>query len=113
MTRRHPLCLAISEERMLVSSSGVRETKASISPTPSLASSWVEQEVETAFEKERESGGKLVLFPVRLDNSVMDAKSGWAAHIKRTRHIGDFRQWKDHDAYQEAFKRLMRDLEAE
>jgi len=36
-----------------------------------------------------------------------------AAHIRRTRHIGDFCDWKDHDAYQEAFARLLRDLEVE
>ncbi len=29
------------------------------------------------------------------------------------RHIGDFRDWKDHDSYQKAFDRLLRDLEAE
>ena len=28
-------------------------------------------------------------------------------------HIGDFRQWKDHDAYQKAFQRLLRDLKAD
>ena len=26
---------------------------------------------------------------------------------------GDFRAWKDHDAYQQAFTRLLRDLKAE
>lgn len=29
------------------------------------------------------------------------------------RHIGNFRDWKDHDSYQKAFDRLLRDLEAE
>jgi hypothetical protein len=29
------------------------------------------------------------------------------------RHIGDFTGWKDHDSYQKAFARLMRDLKAE
>jgi hypothetical protein len=28
------------------------------------------------------------------------------------RHIGDFRRWKDHDAYQKSFARLLRDLKA-
>ena len=28
-------------------------------------------------------------------------------------HIGDFRNWKDHDAYKEVFDRLLRDLKAE
>jgi hypothetical protein len=31
----------------------------------------------------------------------------------RQRHAGDFRQWKQHDAYQKAFDRLLRDLKAE
>ena len=43
----------------------------------------------------------------------MDSKTGWAAGIKRTRYIGDFTSWKDHDAYQEAFERLLRDLKVE
>jgi hypothetical protein len=78
----------------------------------SVASEWVEKEVETAFEKEREQG-KTVLFPVRLDDAVLEAKTGWAADVRRSRHIGDFRDWKKHDSYRKAFERLMRDLKAE
>lgn len=78
----------------------------------SVASEWVEKEVETAFEKEREQR-KTVLFPVRLDDAVMDEKTGWAADIRKSRHIGDFREWKNHDSYRKAFERLMRDLKAE
>lgn len=43
----------------------------------------------------------------------MDTDAAWAASIRRTRHIGDFTRWKDHDAYQKAFERLLRDLKAE
>ena len=75
----------------------------------SVNSTWVEKEVETAFEKERESK-ETVLFPIRLDDSVMAMKKGWPADIRLTRHIGDFTKWKDHDSYQKAFKRLLRDL---
>ncbi|MDQ3919573.1 MAG: toll/interleukin-1 receptor domain-containing protein [Acidobacteriota bacterium] len=78
----------------------------------SVESEWVEKEVETAFEKEGEQK-KTVLFPVRLDDAVLEAKTGWAADIRRTRHIGDFREWKNHDSYRKAFERLMRDLKAE
>jgi nucleoside-diphosphate-sugar epimerase len=78
----------------------------------SVASSWVENEVETALEKEREQG-KIVLFPVRLDKAVTELKSGWAADVRRSRHIGDFTEWKQHDSYKKAFDRLMRDLKAE
>ena len=78
----------------------------------SILSDWVEKEVETAFDRERRNKGA-VLFPVRLDEAVIDAEVAWAADIRRTRHIGDFTQWKDHDAYQKAFDRLLRDLKAD
>ncbi|MCI0490454.1 MAG: toll/interleukin-1 receptor domain-containing protein [Blastocatellia bacterium] len=77
----------------------------------SVASQWVEAEVEAAIEKEED--GKTVLFPVRLDDAVMKLNTGWPALIKRTRHIGDFTQWQTHSSYQKAFARLMRDLKAE
>ena len=78
----------------------------------SINSEWVEDEVEAAYEQERQRG-KTVLFPIRLDTAVMDTDKAWAAKLRRSRHIGDFAQWKDHDAYQKAFDRLMRDLKAE
>lgn len=73
----------------------------------SVHSDWVEEEAETAIAKERDVG-TLMLFPIRLDDAVMALKVGWAAHIKRTRHIGDFRQ---QEKYQQQLKRLLRDLE--
>ena len=82
----------------------------------SVESPWVEHEVESAFEKEfktRESGrNRTVLFPIRLDSALMRSRKGWAATIRRTRHIGDFSAWKDHDAYKTAFQRLLRDLKS-
>ena len=44
----------------------------------SLKSRWVQKEVETAFEKE-EKDNRLVLFPIRLDDTVMQMDVGWAA----------------------------------
>jgi len=75
----------------------------------SVNSEWVEKEVLTAFEKERELK-ETVLFPIRLDNAVMKIKNGWPADIRRSRHIGDFTDWKNHDSYKKAFGRLLRDL---
>ena len=75
----------------------------------SVKSPWVEAEVEAAFEKERKQK-RTMLFPVRLDDAVMDAEEAWAAEIRRTRHIGDFRKWKNHDEFQKALARLLRDL---
>ncbi len=68
--------------------------------------------MEAALEKERKQSGKLVLFPIRLDDAVMETDQAWAASLRRTRHIGDFRNWKDHDAFKTAFERLLRDLKA-
>jgi hypothetical protein len=78
----------------------------------SIASDWVEDEVDKAFEEERQRGGT-VLFPVRVDDAVFETKEAWAAHLRRSRHIGDFRAWKDHDAYQTALDRVLRDLRVE
>jgi len=78
----------------------------------SIDSDWVEKEVETAFEEERKRK-TTILFPIRLDSAVMETDQAWVADIRRTRHIGDFTNWKDHDAYQKAFERLLRDLKAE
>ncbi len=78
----------------------------------SVNSQWVEQEVETALARERKEQ-KTILFPVRLDQTVMEIEQGWPALIRNTRNIGDFTRWKDHDSYQSAFKRLLRDLKAE
>jgi uncharacterized protein YjbI with pentapeptide repeats len=79
----------------------------------SVSSQWVEQEVETALAREREPEGKVVLFPVRIDDALIKTKSGWPALLRNTRNVGDFTRWKEHDSYQKAFDRLMRDLRAE
>jgi uncharacterized protein YjbI with pentapeptide repeats len=79
----------------------------------SIQSSWVEEEVEAALEKERQHSGTTVLFPIRLDDAVMETKQAWAASLRRTRHIGEFNDWKNHDRYKKAFDRLLRDLKAQ
>jgi hypothetical protein len=78
----------------------------------SIASDWVEDEVDKAFEEERQRGG-VVLFPVCLDDAVKETKEAWASKLRRSRNIGDFRRWKDHDAYQKALERVLRDLRVE
>ena len=78
----------------------------------SVNSAWVRKEVETAFERERLSPKTLVLFPIRIDDAVMKTSEAWAADIRRMRHIGDFRRWKDLKMYSKALDRLLRDLAA-
>jgi hypothetical protein len=77
----------------------------------SVESAWVEKEVETSFERERNER-KTVLFPVRLDEMVFKTDVAWAADIRRTRHIGNFTSWNNHSDYREALHRLLRDLKA-
>jgi|SRR5450755_538476 TIR domain/Pentapeptide repeats (8 copies) len=71
-------------------------------------SSWVEREVDAALYQEIERSQD-VLFPIRLDNTVLESTAGWARRL-RHRHIGDFTQWQEEDAYQQAFTTLLRHL---
>ncbi len=78
----------------------------------SINSEWVGDEFESASEQEQRRN-TTVLFPIRLDDAVMDTEKAWAAKLRKSRHIGDFTNWKDHDSYQNAFERLLRDLKSE
>jgi uncharacterized protein YjbI with pentapeptide repeats len=75
----------------------------------SIKSPWVKDEVTTAFEEERKRQ-QIVLFPIRLDEDVMSTSQAWAAKLRGGRNIGDFRHWRDYDAYKESFDRMVRDL---
>jgi hypothetical protein len=76
----------------------------------SMVSAWVEFEVEAAIAKENERKTTM-LFPLRLDSSITRSTTSWATHLQRTRHITDFTYWKQHDHYQKALTRLLRDLQ--
>jgi hypothetical protein len=76
----------------------------------SIGSSWVKKEVTAAFDEEdRRKPKRPVLFPVRIDDAVMETNEAWAAQL-RHRLIGDFKGWKDHDGYKKSFERVLRDL---
>jgi len=75
----------------------------------SIGSDWVEDEVTKAFAEER-TRKQLVLFPIRLDDAVIKTTEAWAGKLRGNRNIDDFRRWKDHDAYQKALERVLRDL---
>lgn len=78
----------------------------------SIYSTWVAYEVERAVNKEQ-AGMQNVLYPVRLDKTILMCEMEWAQDIKQTRHIGNFEGWKtNHDAYQDSFKRLLRALQS-
>jgi len=74
----------------------------------SIRNNWVEDEVTKALEEERKRR-QTVLFPIRLDDAVVDTNEAWAAKL-RARDIGDFRNWTDYNSYKANFERAMRDL---
>lgn len=80
----------------------------------SIDSDWVEHEVDIALEEEKQQQ-KSILFPIRIDESIMQTKFGWIKKIRQAekstgRHIGDFTQWKEYNPYTLALERLLRDL---
>ncbi|MBT5029293.1 MAG: toll/interleukin-1 receptor domain-containing protein [Nitrospinaceae bacterium] len=79
----------------------------------SITSSWVRKEAHEAMTTEKNKGKKDVLFPIRLDDSILNTAEQWCDDVKRERHIGDFRNWTDHDTYQKSLDRLLRDLKNE
>ena len=86
----------------------------------SMASEWVRTEVYNARQREVREGRR-VLFPVALcpfervqEWQSFDADTGKdLAREVREYFIPDFSDWKDHDRFEAAFTRLLRDLRAE
>src|SRR5690349_15209813 len=63
-----------------------------------IASDWVEGEVTRSLDEERQRK-QTILFPIRLDDTVLETTEAWARLLRGQRNIGDFTRWKDHDAY--------------
>jgi hypothetical protein len=86
----------------------------------SIRSKWVEREIRKARKVER-AEKRRKLFPIRLVDmktlrawECLDSDTGEdLAEEVRKYHIPDFSNWKDHDAFESAFARLKKDLEAE
>jgi TIR domain/Pentapeptide repeats (8 copies) len=86
----------------------------------SMTSGWVRREIRKARQNEGPNKPRK-LFPIRLVS--IDAIKAWEPIDPRTGediaeellkfHIPDFSNWKDHDAFEVAFTRLLRDLKAE
>jgi hypothetical protein len=83
----------------------------------SMKSEWVKTEIAKVRKREIKEG-KQILFPIRLcgvdalrDWECFDADTGKdSAREIREYFIPDFSNWKDHDSYQAAFKKLLKDL---
>ena len=85
----------------------------------SMSSNWVKTEIANAREREKREG-KQLLFPITLvpfeaikQWKLFDADIGMdSAREIREYFIPDFSNWKDHDSYQAAFQRLVKDLKS-
>jgi uncharacterized protein YjbI with pentapeptide repeats len=88
--------------------------------TASMSSEWVKTEIAKTRTLERREKRRM-LFPLSLvkfgvlrDWECFDADTGKdSAREIREIYIPDFSNWKNHDAYQTEFDRLIRDLKAE
>ncbi len=86
----------------------------------SMASDWVKTEIRLARKREKQENRR-ILFPIRVVDfetiqawQCFDADTGRDLAIDvREYFIPDFSNWKNHDAFEEAFDRLMSDLQAE
>ncbi|HLM57314.1 MAG TPA: toll/interleukin-1 receptor domain-containing protein [Pyrinomonadaceae bacterium] len=86
----------------------------------SMQSEWVMNEIQRARETEVKEGRRK-LFPISIVE--FDKVKAWRrfdadtgkdlAKEVREYFIPDFSNWKDHDAFEKAFERLLRDLRAE
>ncbi|MEM8557048.1 MAG: toll/interleukin-1 receptor domain-containing protein [Bacteroidota bacterium] len=85
----------------------------------SMTSNWVQAEIRRARKHEREEGRRL-LFPVSLCSydelkswELFDADEGCDLAAKiREYYIPDFSEWRNHDAYQLEFEKLLASLRA-
>jgi hypothetical protein len=83
-------------------------------------SQWVMTEIRKARETEKKEKRRK-LFPIRLcdfatlrDWTCFDADTGKDLAVEVHEYfIPDFSNWKNHDAFESAFARLKKDLEAE
>ena len=77
----------------------------------SIQSRWIGHEVEKAIAEEKEHG-RVKLFPLRLDEAPLKAEAGWVETLRLGRPIADFSNWKNQVDYENAFERLLGDLQA-
>ena len=76
----------------------------------SVKSKWVAYEANQAIDREIDQK-RIILYPIRIDDTVLQSQEGWAAALRKRRHIGNFTHWTDPQQYQEVFDQLLKYLQ--
>jgi len=76
----------------------------------SLQSRPVIREIERSLQRE-DSENRNILFPIRIDNYLFERWEHPRKADVLSKVVGDFRNWKDHDSYQNALNRLLKSLQ--
>jgi len=75
------------------------------------------EEIERALDKEdelkRQGREADVLFPIQIDNYLLEEWDHYLKPRMKRKNVGDFRNWNDSVSYKEAFDRLIQDLRPE
>ncbi len=75
----------------------------------SAKNKWMEKEVESAFDHELRRQN-ILLLPISLDSAISDIRQSWAEAIRRVCDLRDFSQYRNREAYQAAFNRLLKNI---
>lgn len=97
-TREHIIGQIYARSRLLV-----------VLSEKSVASDWVEDEVNTALDKEKRDGSQ-VLFPIRIDEAALTSDQDWIYHLRKKRNIGDWTRWEDPTEQARLFERMLKEL---
>jgi hypothetical protein len=90
-----------------------------LEPLPGLSNDYTGKAGCGCERKRERNEGRQVLFSIRLVDfetirnwECVDADGSDSAHEVREYFVPDFSRWKDHDAFEAAFARLLKDLRA-
>ena len=83
----------------------------------SVNSQWIREEVKAALRRELElkqmtDRVQQVLFPIQLDDALMEANTGWSNLIKKSHNVFDFSNWEIDSSYRKGVEELVGALAA-
>ena len=73
---------------------------------------WVKHEVQAALDRELQQD-RTILFPLRLDQTLLQVQYPWAVRLRESHHIENFIGWQDETTYQRRLATLLWGLRGE